>query len=199
MGGVIKKNTVAFKDNTVVVKAKTELDKLAAKFDLERINLYAALANATTEEEKARIRAKIAIVEQNEAAAKSLNTLSQAAYGAAAAFTRYAGNAPVVVGEGPYKTEVPGGFLQPTFTASGGSMPSTNIPANMASGSAEVFNALSGTYMPQGMSNQFVTNLTVTAGTITNEAGVYDVVQQAMQEINARGWSQFKSGALQAL
>jgi hypothetical protein len=37
MGGVIKKNTVAFKANTASVKAKTELDKLSAKFDLDRI------------------------------------------------------------------------------------------------------------------------------------------------------------------
>jgi hypothetical protein len=41
--------------------------------------------------------------------------------------------------------------------------------------------------------------VTVSAGTITNEQGVVDVVQQALQEINARGWSQFKTGGLVAL
>ena len=69
----------------------------------------------------------------------------------------------------------------------------------MAGGSAEVFNANSGTYMPQGMAQQFVANVSVSAGTITNEQGVVDVVQQALQEINARGWSQFKTGGLVAL
>ena len=88
----INKNTVAFKANTAVVKAKTELDKLSAKFDVERIGLYAALAEATSEEEKARIKAKIAILEQNEAGAKALNILSQAAFLAADAITKYAAN-----------------------------------------------------------------------------------------------------------
>jgi hypothetical protein len=45
--------------------------------------------------------------------------------------------------------------------------------------------------------NNFTVN--VSAGTITNEQGVVDVVQQALQEINARGWSQFKTGGLVAL
>ena len=64
---------------------------------------------------------------------------------------------------------------------------------------AEVFNATSGTYMPAGMAQQFVANVSVSAGTITNEQGVGEVVQQALQEINARGWSQFKTGGLVAL
>jgi hypothetical protein len=194
----INKNTTAFKANTASVKAKTELDKLSAKFDLERIGLYAALATATTEEEKARIKAKIAIVEQNEAAAKSLNALNDSVYLAASELYKFAyGTAALLKGY----TFAPGGFdpnkpdfIGPTLD----SMP-TNLPTTMSGGSAEVFNAISGTYQPQGMANQFVANVTVSAGTITNEQGVVDVVQQALQEINARGWSQFKTGGLVAL
>lgn len=198
-GGVIKKNTVTIKANTTQIKANTELSKLAAKFDVERIGLYAALASATTEEEKARIRAKIAILEQNEAGAKALNSLSQAAFLAADALTRYASNATVKVGAGPYTIEVPQGFLgNATSTGNTSTMPATNIPVNAAGGSAEIFNSTSGTYMPAGMANQFVTNVSVSAGSITNEQGIVDVVQQALQEINARGYSQFKSGALTA-
>lgn len=193
----INKNTVAFKANTAVVKAKTELDKLSAKFDVERIGLYAALASATSEEEKARIKAKIAILEQNEAGAKALNTLSQAAFLAADAITKYAANQTVKIGSGPYAIEAPQGFLGNTTATNGAQMPATNIPVG-PTGNAEVFNAISGTYMPQGMAQQFVANVTVSAGTITNEQGVVDVVQQALQEINARGWSQFKTGALAA-
>jgi hypothetical protein len=195
----INKNTTAFKANTAVVKAKTELDKLSAKFDVERIGLYAALASATSEEEKARIKAKIAILEQNEAGAKALNTLSQAAFLAADAITKYAANQTVKIGAGPYAIEAPQGFLGNTTATGTASMPATNIPVNTAGGSAEIFNSTSGTYMPQGMANQFVANVTVSAGTITNEQGVVDVVQQALQEINARGWSQFKTGGLVAL
>ena len=199
MGGVIKKNTTAFKANTASVKAKTELDKLSAKFDVERIGLYAALAAATTEEEKARIRAKIAIVEQNEAGAKAMNKLSDSVYLAASELYNFAyGTQALLKGYNfPLPTTVSPsqpGFIGPTLSTT-----ATNIPAAMAGGSAEVFNAISGTYMPQGMANQFVANVSVSAGTITNEQGVVDVVQQALQEINARGWSQFKTGGLVAL
>ena len=196
----IKKNTAAFKANTASVKAKTELDKLSAKFDLDRIGLYAALAAATSDEEKARIKAKIAILEQNEAGAKALNALSQSAFLAADAISKYAANATIKIGAGPYAIEGPAGLLGNTNAAVApmAQMP-TNIPAAIAGGSAEVFNANSGTYMPQGMAQQFVANVSVSAGTITNEQGVVDVVQQALQEINARGWSQFKTGGLVAL
>ena len=195
----INKNTTAFKANTTAVKAKTELDKLSAKFDLDRIGLYAALAAATTEEEKARIKAKIAILEQNEAGAKALNTLGDSVYLAASELYKFAyGTQALLKGYAftPPTTLSPGapGFIGPTLET----MP-TNIPAAIAGGSAEVFNAISGTYMPQGMAQQFVANVSVSAGTITNEQGVVDVVQQALQEINARGWSQFKTGGLVAL
>ena len=204
MGGVIKKNTVAFKANTASVKAKTELDKLSAKFDLDRIGLYAALAAATTEEEKARIKAKIAIVEQNEAGAKALNALSTAAFNAATSTSLMTASQIALANAlgaslgarlGTGRSEYDLGSTGSTTLES---MP-TNIPAAIAGGSAEVFNANSGTYMPQGMAQQFVANVSVSAGTITNEQGVVDVVQQALQEINARGWSQFKTGGLVAL
>ena len=201
-GGVIKKHIRVVKDDTAAIKAKTELDKLAAKFDLERINLYAALANATSEEEKARIRAKIAIVEQNETGAKAMNKLNDSVYLAASELYNFAYGTQALLkgytfaptGFDPNKP----GFIGPTLNNIPNSIP-TNIPAGMSGGSAEVFNSTSGTYMPQGMAQQFVTNLTVTAGTITDKEGVYEVVQQAIQEINTRGWSQFRTGALQVL
>ena len=201
----INKNTTAFKANTASVKAKTELDKLSAKFDVERIGLYAALATATTEEEKARIRAKIAIVEQNEAGAKALNALSTAAFNAATSTSLMTASQVALANAlgaslgarlGTGRSELDLGSTGGTTT---GSMPATNIPTNVSGGSAEVFNAISGTYMPQGMAQQFVANVSVSAGTITNEQGVVDVVQQALQEINTRGWSQFRTGAIYAI
>ena len=135
-GGVIKKNTIAIKENTKTVIAKTQLDKLAAKFDVERISLYAALAKATTEEEKARILAKIAIVESNEAAATALNKLSFAAKTATDAFTRYAENATIIIGQGKYAIEAPQGFA-PNQMSNAAPMPATNMPVN-PSGSNEI-------------------------------------------------------------
>jgi len=54
-------------------KKKTEVDKLRDKFDLERIGLTAALNAATDEETKLRIRAQLAILDNNEALAKKYN------------------------------------------------------------------------------------------------------------------------------
>ncbi|CAB4161870.1 hypothetical protein UFOVP791_8 [uncultured Caudovirales phage] len=135
-GGVIKKNTIAIKENTKTVIAKTQLDKLAAKFDVERIGLYAALAKATTEEEKARILAKIAIVESNEAAATALNKLSFAAKSATDAFTRYAENATIIIGQGKYAIQGPAGLV-PNQMSNAAPMPATNMPVN-PSGSNEI-------------------------------------------------------------
>jgi hypothetical protein len=132
----INKNTIAFKANTASIKAKTELDKLGAKFDLDRIALYAALAKATTEEEKARILAKIAIVESNEAAATALNKLSFAAKSATDAFTRYAENATIIIGQGQYAIQAPQGFA-PNQMSNAAPMPATNMPVN-PSGNNEI-------------------------------------------------------------
>ncbi len=56
------------------MKAKTEVDKLEEKFNVERIGLMKALAEATDAETKLRIQAKIAILDNNEALAKKYNT-----------------------------------------------------------------------------------------------------------------------------
>ena len=55
------------------LKAKTEVDKLKDKFDLERIGLTVALNAATDEETKLRIKAQLAILDNNEALAKKYN------------------------------------------------------------------------------------------------------------------------------
>jgi hypothetical protein len=54
------------------LKKKTAVDKLAAKFDLERIGLTTALNQATDEETKLRLRAQVAILDNDEALAKKI-------------------------------------------------------------------------------------------------------------------------------
>jgi hypothetical protein len=61
------------------IKAKTELDKLKDKFDLERIGLTKALNETTDAETKLRLQAKIAILDNNEALAKKINAEMEAA------------------------------------------------------------------------------------------------------------------------
>jgi len=68
-----KDTAAALKALNAQVKAKTEVDKLKDKFDLERIGLTAALNAATDEETKLRIRAQLAILDNNEALAKKYN------------------------------------------------------------------------------------------------------------------------------
>ena len=53
-------------------KTRSEIDKLKDKFDLERIGLTVALNAATDEETKLRIRAQLAILDNNEALAKKI-------------------------------------------------------------------------------------------------------------------------------
>ena len=71
-----KKIVKARKDELSIItagnKTKTEIDKLAEKFDVERIGLMKALGEATDAETKLRIQAKIAILDNNEAMAKKI-------------------------------------------------------------------------------------------------------------------------------
>jgi hypothetical protein len=63
-------------------KQRTEIDKLKDKFDVERIGLTAALNAATDEETKLRIKAQLAILDNNEALARKYNAELEAAVAA---------------------------------------------------------------------------------------------------------------------
>lgn len=63
----------ATKEEAQMKKDQEALDKLKAKFDLERIGLNAALNQATDEETKARIKAQIAILDETGKTAQAAN------------------------------------------------------------------------------------------------------------------------------
>jgi hypothetical protein len=176
-------------------KDAASLEELKKKFDVERIGLSTALANATTDEERARIASKIAILDGDAKAAASLNKLSDVQIYTADQMYNLA----VMAGNAAAMLK----YLS-TGSGSGGAVygPSTNMGAtNMPSYGSNQEISVNGLQGPAGMfaptNNNFTIN--VSAGTIANEQGVVDVVQQALQEINARGWSQFKTGGLVAL
>jgi hypothetical protein len=78
----LKFNKEVVKYNKILadqLKKKTETDKLAEKFDLERIGLTKALNETTDAETKLRIQAKLAILDNNEALAKKINAELEAA------------------------------------------------------------------------------------------------------------------------
>ena len=68
----IKNGVSLRKAENDLLKKKTAVDLLRDKFDLERIGLTAALNAATDAETKLRIRAQLAILDNNEALAKKL-------------------------------------------------------------------------------------------------------------------------------
>ena len=138
------------------LKAKTEVDKLKDKFDLERIGLTAALNAATDEETKLRIRAQLAILDNNEALAKKYNAelessaasklaaenakrLAEAANVAAGALYALANRPNPLVsmsGEltarGRNQIAPDGGFIVPQGTTGGSNSSTTiiNVPVN---------------------------------------------------------------------
>jgi hypothetical protein len=82
----LKFNKEVVKYNKILadqLKKKTEVDKLAEKFDLERIGLTKALNETTDAETKLRIQAKLAILDNNEALAKKILAELEAAKKAA--------------------------------------------------------------------------------------------------------------------
>ena len=68
----IKTGVSLRKQENEQLKKKTAVDQLRDKFDLERIGLTAALNAATDEETKLRLKAQLAILDNNEALAKKL-------------------------------------------------------------------------------------------------------------------------------
>jgi len=60
------------KQEVTTLKAKTAIDQLKDKFDVERIGLTKALNEATDEETKLRIKGQLAILDNNEALAKKI-------------------------------------------------------------------------------------------------------------------------------
>ncbi len=64
--------TKAKKQEIATTKAKTAVDQLKDKFDIERIGLTKALNEATDAETKLRLQAQLAILDNNEALAKKL-------------------------------------------------------------------------------------------------------------------------------
>jgi hypothetical protein len=68
----IKTGVSLRKQENDLLKKKTAVDQLRDKFDVERIGLTAALNAATDEETKLRIKAQLAILDNNEALAKKI-------------------------------------------------------------------------------------------------------------------------------
>jgi hypothetical protein len=173
------KNGVTYRaQENAALKAKTELDKLKDKFDVERIGLLTALNSATDEETKLRLKAQIAILDNNEALAKKYNAeldaanaakkLAESANEAANSLRNVYENAPSY-----------GAFRESPYLPENLSM-TGNVP--MGSGGGNVT-----------QNNHFEIK---TEGSVITQDNFVDQVQKAVQIITTNGYSTVPAGFL---
>jgi hypothetical protein len=185
---VMAKTTKARKDELAILtasnKAKTEIDKLKDKFDLERIGLTAALNAATDDETKLRIRAQLAILDNNEALAKKYNKELEAASAAQTLSTALSETTSILT-----KTLMPALFTAAgEMTARAGRVlaPIEGVSSAIAGGSARSATSIgvsvdvSGTSVGGGVSN----------------TDIEQTVQEAILSLYRQGRNQVPAGAL---
>jgi hypothetical protein len=191
---ILSKNlTKARKDEYAIIqasnKARTEIDKLKDKFDLERIGLLAALNAATDEETKLRIKAQLAILDNNEALAKKYNAELEGATAAKALADASNQAAGALTSFGPALFNALG-----EMTAR-----ARNQIAPMEDGS-RTYN------VPQGATNQGAqtggggggpsVGVTVNAGTIVTDQQLESVIQQNVLQLLKSGNKLLPAGSL---
>lgn len=158
------------------LKKKTESDKLKDKFDVERIGLLAALNSATDEETKLRLKAQIAILDNNDALAKKYNAELDAA-NAAKKLAESANEASNSLRNVYENAPDYGAFRELPSYISG--VPSVQVP--------------SGTGGSAVQNNYFEIK---TAGPILAQDDFTDQVQKAMQQIVTNGYITAPAGFL---
>jgi hypothetical protein len=190
---ILSKNlTKARKDEYAIItaknKAQTEIDKLKDKFDLERISLMAALNAATDEETKLRIRAQLAILDNNEALAKKYNAELEGATAAKA------------LADASYQAAgALGNFGPALFNALGEMTARARNQIAPLEGNSTTYN------VPQGATNQPAQNttnttptvgVTVNAGTIVTDQQLEAVIQQNVLNLLKSGNKLLPAGSL---
>ena len=177
---LIKKTNAARTAELNALKAKTAVDQLKDKFDLERIGLTAALNGATDDETKLRLKSQLAILDNNEALArkylaemngkKAIDELATAATSAANALG------------GILRLLGIGGDQGPTRAAEAASV---NYPSTLAPNAA-------GAMMPTfgrsiGDQNTQLLNVTVNANNLIDPNQLAPIIQDTILRINRAG------------
>ena len=206
----------ATKEEAQMKKDQAALDKLKEKFDLERIGLNVALNQATDEETKARIRAKIAILDETGKSAQAANDAlvkAQAdklkqeidAANALKLLADSAGLASIALLK--YPTATPGVTFNPTqnldrnYDANVLKIIPTNMPIK-SDGTPELIPGID--YNPTQAKDRNVDakapiSVTVNTGpSMADENTIVDAVQAALNEIARRGYLTTYAGALPA-
>ena len=184
------KTSIALRtQENAALKAKTAVDQLKDKFDLERIGLMAALNSATDEETKLRLRSQLAILDNNEALAKKylaemnaaeaakklandLTTAGDKAYQAFNGILNLLGRGG---DQGPSRGISNDIYIPPTNPTYAGGGPSVLLGAGGDQGAGRV-------------------TVNIDASNMIDSANMNRVVQQAFLEINKNGYSTVPAG-----
>lgn len=181
------------------------LDELKKKMDVERTDLAYALTQATDDETRARIAAKIAILDGDAKTAASLNNLVSgqvlaadqmlllaSAAASAAAMLNYlksgSGSGGAVYGTGstPGNTSItPTPVVPPTNTGTAAAIPTSAQYASAYSGQAGGI-----------ASNLPTVSVNVSAGMIGSKEEVTQYIQNSLQDMLRYGWSTNYAGGL---
>ena len=169
------------KQEVTALKAKTAVDQLKDKFDLERIGLMAALNAATDDETKLRLKAQLAILDNNEALArkylaemngkKAIDELATAANNAANALG------------GILRLLGIGGDQGPTRAAEAASV---NYPSTLAFNAAGAMMPTSGRSIEDQNPNNLI-NVTVNANNLIDPNQLAPIIQDTILRINRAG------------
>ena len=182
------------------LKAEEALKKLKDKYDLERINLTAALNAATDEETKVRLAEKLAILDGNAAMAEkyllqdaenkaiesvtsSLIILAGAAMDSAAKFKQINPFAGTMYGETG---------RSPSSTSVSPSSPFTSISQDFYSGQSQSTNPLAGTYY--GETGRDPMPIKITVDTASTGDKFAQLIAESLQVATRSGYSSVPNG-----
>jgi hypothetical protein len=200
------RNAIALrKQENAALKAKTAVDALKDKFDLERIGITAALNSATDEETKLRLKAQLAILDNNEAlakklladmeAAEALKALKDAADILGKTFGILAGAAMDSADKFAKINPLAGTYYGET----GRDMPSrpfippmTNVPGGLP---PAVTNPLAGTYYGE-TGRDLPSNLRITVDTASTGDKFAQLIAESLQVAGRSGYSSVPNGSL---
>ena len=184
------------------LKKKTAVDELRDKFDIERIGLTAALNSATDDETKLRLKAQLAILDNNEALAKKLlaemegtkatvelTTQFYALSEATRALLTSFGVSPSQIG--------PGGTIINGASGRIGNLANTSINnPNFASSAAGMDLGLALGFTPGSRSNAAPTEVIVTVNTANSGDRLSQAIAETIQIATRSGYSTVPAGFL---
>ncbi len=199
---IIKNSVSLRKQENDLMKKKTAVDQLRDKFDLERIGLTAALNAATDEETKLRLKAQLAILDNNEALAKKLlaemegtkatvelTTQFYALSEATRALLTSFGVSPSQIG--------PGGTIIGGANGRIGNLANTSINnPNFASSSAGMDLGLALGFTPGSRTNAAPTEVIVTVNTANAGDRLSQAIAETIQIATRSGYSTVPAGFL---